>query len=83
MRLLCKGRTEAVQDLCDKISIKTDDYHNMDDYSELLQTAIETILNVEKEKTVKSLFNRGGTLAVDGTFKGIEDFELISFLIIS
>ncbi len=83
MRLLCKGQTEPIQNLCDKISSKTEDYHNMDDYSELLQTAIGSILNVEKQKAIKSLFNRGGTPAIDGELKGVEDFELVSFLIVS
>lgn len=83
MRLLCKGRTEAVQELCDVISSQTDDYHNMDKYSELLKKGIGSILNVEEQKRTRTLFNRGGTATSDGRFKGIEDFELVSFLIVS
>ena len=72
MRLLCKGRTEAVQELCDVISSQTDDYHNMDKYSELLKKGIGSILNVEEQKRTRTLFNRGGTATSDGRFKGIE-----------
>lgn len=83
MRMFSKGRKEPLQKLCDEVSQKTDDYHNMDKYSELLKKAIGTILNVDEEKTTNSLFTAGGTFTSDSKFKGIEDFELISFLIIS
>jgi hypothetical protein len=55
----------------------------MDKYSELLKKAIGTILNVDEKKTTNSLFTASGTFTSDSKFKGIEDFELISFLIIS
>ena len=83
MRMLCSGRTEPIQELCDIISNETDEYHKMDKYSELLKKGIGSILNVEEQKKTLSLFSRGGTANTDGAFKGIEDFELVSFLIIN
>lgn len=82
MRMLCKGKSEPIADICSELSLETDDYHNMEAYSELLKKSISTILRTEEEKEVLSLFKSGGTTALSGTFKGIEDFKLVSFLIV-
>jgi hypothetical protein len=54
----------------------------MDAYSLLLKQSITTILQTEEEKEVLSLFKAGGTTALKDKIKGIEDFKLISFLIV-
>ncbi|MDH1603785.1 helicase-related protein [Empedobacter sp. GD03739] len=82
MRMLCKGIKEPIIDLCEQISKETDEYHNMDEYSQLLKKSINTILETEEEKEVLSLFKAGGTTISKDKFKGIEDFKLVSFLII-
>lgn len=82
MRMACKGKTAPLEDVCKKLSQETDDYHNMEAYSDLLKSSIRSILNTEEEKEVLSLFSAGGTTALQQHFKGIEDFKLVSFLII-
>jgi SNF2 family DNA or RNA helicase len=82
IRMSCNGRTEPIKNLCEDISNETNDYHKMDDYSSLLKQSIHSILRTEDEKTVSSLFKSGGTLTTKNRFKGIEDFKLISFLIV-
>ena len=82
MRMLCKGKNEPLIDLCKSLSESTDDYHDMSNYSNLLKQSIGTILQTEEEKEVLSLFKSGGTTALKDKLKGIEDFNLISFLII-
>lgn len=82
MRLLCKGKTEPLLNLCEQVSRETDEYHQMDFYSDLMKKSIQSILETEEEKEVLSLFRAGGTFALNEKFKGIEDFKLISFLII-
>jgi len=82
MRMLCKGKSEPLSDLCKELSEETDEYHEMDSYSQLLKQSIGTILRTEEEKEVLSLFKSGGTTALKDKFKGIEDFKLISFLIV-
>jgi superfamily II DNA or RNA helicase len=82
MRMLCKGNTEPFVDLCKELSVETDEYHVMDAYSMLLKQSIKTIIHTEEEKDVLSLFTAGGTTALQDKFKGIEDFKLISFLIV-
>lgn len=82
MRMLCKGKSEPLTELCKALSAETDEYHKMDAYSMLLKQSIGTILRTEEEKEVFSLFKAGGTTALKDKFKGIEDFKLISFLIV-
>lgn len=82
-RSVSKGKSSPHTTLCKEISIETDDYHNMEAYSFLLKESIKSILNKEEESEVMSLFQAGGTTAGNNHLKGIEDFKLISFLIIN
>jgi hypothetical protein len=82
VRMLCKGRSETIVELCQDVAKETDDYHEMQGYSELLKKSIGSILQVEEEKEILSLFRSGGTTALQDKIKGIEDFKLISFLIV-
>ena len=82
MRMLCKGIEQPIVDLCKQISEETDEYHEMDKYSKLLKRSIATIIQTEEEKEVYSLFITGATTALQDKLKGIEDFKLISFLIV-
>ena len=54
----------------------------MDKYSKLLEDAIMSIINVNKESDIDSLFSSGGTTALLESVKGLDDFELISFVVI-
>lgn len=81
-RSVCKGETEAIEKLCAQLNSETDDYHDMSLYSELLKQSISSVLNKEYEKDINSLFTSGGTTALTEKIKGIEDFKLVSFLII-
>ena len=82
LRLLCKGHKEPIYDLCDLLSAETNEYRKMDAYSGLLRKSISSILETEEEKDVLSLFKSGGTTALTNSIKGIEDFKLISFIIV-
>lgn len=82
LRLACNGKREAIDNLCRKIADETNDYYKMDHYSTLLKQSIHSILQTEEEKTVLSLFKSGGTVSGKNKFKGIEDFKLITFIIV-
>jgi hypothetical protein len=82
MRRLCQNRTDPYKDLCLLFNRETKDGKDMSRYSKLLQNAIQSIIQTKKEKDIKSLFHRGGTTILDNAIKGLEDFELIAFLII-
>ncbi|MFT5913268.1 MAG: SNF2 family DNA or RNA helicase [Paraglaciecola sp.] len=81
-RNLCKGKSEPIVALCNQLNEETDDYHNMSFYSDLLKQSIRTVINKEEEKDIGSLFTIGGTTALTEKIKGIEDFKLVSFLIV-
>lgn len=82
IRHACNGKRQPLEELCKKISEETNDYYKMDDYSTLLKQSIHSILQTEEEKSVLSLFKSGGTISGKNKFKGIEDFKLITFLIV-
>ena len=82
MRAVCNGKSLPITELCKEIINETNDYNKMDKYSTLLKQSIHSVLQTEDEKTVLSLFKPGGTATAKNKFKGIEDFKLISFLII-
>lgn len=82
LRMLCKGKKEPLYEVCKAFETETNDYRNMNRYSELLQKSIGTIIKVEEEKEITSLFSSGGTTAKSSKIKGIEDFKLISFIVV-
>ena len=82
IRLHCKGYYEPLPELCDKFNEETNDFKNMDFYSELLKKSIGSIVKTEADKDIKSLFRSGGTTALNNNVKGLEDFSLISFVVI-
>lgn len=82
MRMASKGIDEPITDLCKQLSEETQDYSDMTQYSQLLKESISSILKKEEEKDVQSLFSAGGTTALQDKIKGIEDFKLLSFLIV-
>jgi len=82
LRLLCKGKTTPVIDLCRLFNEETKDGKDMKKYSELLGGAINTIIDVKEESDIDSLFRAGGTSALNTTITGLDDFELICFFVI-
>jgi len=60
----------------------TEQGKDMIHYRHLLEVAINSIIGKSEEKGVESLFSRGGTVLTKDSFKGIEDFEVISYLLI-
>ena len=51
-------------------------------YQELLAIAIDSIVGKSEEKGTQSLFTRGGTVLTPTSSQGIEDFEVVSYLIL-
>lgn len=82
IRLLCRGRTEPISDLCRKFNQETDDGRNMAEMSELLSEAVNSIIDVKEESDIDSLFKSGGTTALLSQISGLDDFELICFLVV-
>lgn len=82
MRLLCRGKGEPVMELCRKFNRETNDGRRMGEVSELLSEAINSIIDAKEESDIDSLFKSGGTSALLSAVSGLDDFELICFLVI-
>lgn len=82
VRLLCRGRDTPVPVLCNAFNAETDDGRNMSEMSRLLSEAINSIISVKEESDIDSLFSAGGTSALLSEISGLDDFELICFLVV-
>ncbi|MCK9276407.1 MAG: ATP-dependent helicase, partial [Syntrophales bacterium] len=82
MRFLCKGKTAPLADLCRAFNQETNDGRDMRLLSELLSDAINSIIDVKDESDIDSLFKSGGTTALNTNITGLDDFELICFLVV-
>jgi predicted butyrate kinase (DUF1464 family) len=69
-------------DACRSFNQATKDGKKMDMYSMLLEETIRSIVQVKEENDLDSLFSSGGTTALIDSIKGLEDFELITFVVI-
>lgn len=82
LRIGCKGKDKPVKEVYRAFNRETKDGKKMDRYSRLLEDAIRSIINVNQESDIDSLFSSGGTTALLNSVKGLDDFELISFVVI-
>lgn len=82
LRFISKDKKEPLKEAYNKFNDNTNDGSNMSKYSELLNKSIESIINVKEETDIESLFKRGGTTMLQNDIKGLEDFELIAFVVI-
>ena len=82
MRLLCRGEDKPIEALYHHFNDETDDGRNMSEISELLSESINSIIDVKEENDIDSLFKSGGTSALLSQVSGLDDFELICFLVV-
>ena len=82
MRFLCKGKTEPISELYKQFNKETNNGKNMEQFSRLLGDAISSIIQLKEENDIESLFKPGGTSLLANNFKGLNDFELITFLVV-
>ncbi len=81
-RAACKNHKEPINHICKLFNQETDDGRDMGAYSDLLSSSIRSMIEVKEEKDIDSLFAGGKTTALVNTIAGLEDFELIAFLVI-
>lgn len=82
MRMLCKGEDKPITDLYRIFNEQTSDGRNMQYVSKLLNETINSIIDVKEENDIDSLFISGGTSALLSQINGLDDFELICFLVV-
>ncbi len=82
IRQICKGKDSPALDVCREFNIETKDGRDMRSVSSLLTDAINSIIDVKEEGDIDSLFNLGGTSALNTKINGLDDFEMICFLVV-
>lgn len=82
IRLLCRGKQEPILELCQIFNEETNDGKDMQELSNLLRETIYSIIDTKEESDIDSLFTAGGTSALISVVSGLDDFELISFLVV-
>ena len=81
-RMLCKGKKEPDKELCAQFNDETDDGRKMGKYSDLLGDAIASIIELKDESEMDSFLSGKQMSFLSETINGLDDFELISFLVI-
>jgi len=82
VRSSCKGQAEPLQAVCRLFNQQTDEGRNMKACSDLLSSAICSMIDIKEEKDLDSLFSGGRTTALVNTIAGLDDFELIAFIVV-
>ena len=82
LRMLCKGRSEPIMELCRKFNGETRDGQRMGTYSRLLGDVIASIVKVKEQSDLFSFFEGDPNALFGNEVRGLDDFELICFLVI-
>lgn len=82
LRMLCKGKSEPMMELCRKFNGETRDGQRMGTYSRLLGDAIASIVKVKEQSDLFSFFEGDPYALFGNEVRGLDDFELICFLVI-
>lgn len=82
MRFLCKGKVEPIPEKYRAFNKETKDGRDMSQTSELLGMAISSIIEVKEESDIDSFLNGGQVSFLANEIKGLDDFELICFLVV-
>ncbi len=82
LRSGCRPYEYPVTSVVDIFNSRTFEGMKMDHYSQLLTSAIRSMIEVTEERDIDSLFSKGHTTALTQTIAGLDDFELIAFVAI-
>ena len=82
LRRVCVGRDLPDAEACARFDKTTCNGEDMAPAQQLLASVVSSIVGKKEERAVESLFIPGGTHAIRGEFAGINDFEVVAFLVI-
>ena len=82
MRRICRGVKAPLEDLCRAYNAQTDDGRDMTAQTDLLASAIGSIVEGKNESDIDSFFSGGTTSFLENDIEGIDDFELVCFLVV-
>jgi len=82
LKRLSIGRDLPDAGACDRFDKATRNGKDMSSIQDLLATAVASVVGKKEERAIASLFTPGGTHAMKGEFQGINDFEVVAFLVV-
>lgn len=82
MRHLSRGKSEPDKQLCERFNRDTKNGKSMKKVSQRLEDAISSIISRKDESDIDSFFGSGQTTFLDRGFSGLDDFELICFMVV-
>jgi SNF2 family DNA or RNA helicase len=82
VRSVAKPCDTPILEAYQSFNARTQDGREMGAYSDLLTAAIRSIVQVKEEQELDSLFSGQKTTALTGPAPGLDDFELIAFLVV-
>lgn len=82
LQKLCVGRDLPDEGACKRFDKATRKGDDMAHYCKLLSAAVNSILGKREERAVASLFTPGGTHAITGEFQGINEFEVVAYVVV-
>ena len=82
MRHLARGKSLPIKELCDRFNKETNNGKNMSTVSQLLEDSIMSIIDAKDQSDIDSFFGGGQTTFLSGGFSGLDDFELICFMVV-
>ena len=82
LRLLCKGKTAPLTELCKAFNTETKDGKDMRKCSELLGAAINSIIDVKNQSELDGFLSGKTVSFLSNKINGLNDFELICFFVI-
>lgn len=82
VRYMCRGKVEPIAELCRSFNKETKDGYNMKHYSDLLGDAINSIISVKEQSDIDLLLSGFQGELFTKEIKGLDDFELIYFLVV-
>ena len=82
LKRLCLGRDLPDASACARLDKSTKYGEDMRHAQRLLSASVASVVGKSEERAVASLFSPGGTHAIKGEFAGINDFEVVAFLVV-
>ncbi len=82
LRTLCKGKSDPIEALYTPFNEETKDGQNMSSLSQLLGKAIASIIDVKEQSAMKGFLSGESVSFVHDTIQGLDDFELVCFLVV-
>lgn len=77
------GKRSPDSEAVARMNAVTKNGKEMSHYRTLLEAAVASIVGKSEEKGVESLFTRGGTNLTKDSFQGMEDFEVVSYMVVN